>query len=158
MSKSEQCLYVKYLVRHADGRQVDGITLVLRPNRDYAAVIALRTYAAATPNKALAEDIYNWVGSPDEAKLLTLAELRERDGKAVFIVPLYKPDERCNVQYPQWAILTTEIGFGPEIMGLSLKGGKIVTWRASEYGKTWLAYDKESIVKKAEGKNGYKKP
>ena len=36
---------------------------VLRPDKDHAAVEALRAYAEATDNKTLADDIYNWVGN-----------------------------------------------------------------------------------------------
>jgi hypothetical protein len=72
-------------------------------------------------------------------KPLTLDELYKMDGEPVFVVPLFD-SEGCNLAYPQWAILATEVGFGPEIMGLSLKGGTSVTWRASKYGETWIAY------------------
>ncbi len=36
---------------------------VLRPDKDPAAVEALRAYAEATDNKTLSDDIYNWVGN-----------------------------------------------------------------------------------------------
>lgn len=52
----------KYLVFKADtGAKVDNC-FVLRPDKDTAAVEALRAYANATDNKTLAEDIYSWVG------------------------------------------------------------------------------------------------
>lgn len=52
----------KYLVFKADtGEQVSNC-FVLRPDKDTAAVEALRAYANTTDNKTLAEDIYNWVG------------------------------------------------------------------------------------------------
>ena len=55
-------LRCKYIVRKADtGEGVDGC-FVLRPDRDCAAVVALRAYAAATDNDVLATDILNWVG------------------------------------------------------------------------------------------------
>ncbi len=53
----------KYLVFKADtGERVENC-FVLRPDKDKAAVEALRAYAEATDNKILSEDIYNWVGS-----------------------------------------------------------------------------------------------
>ena len=52
----------KYLVFKADtGEQVVNC-FVLLPEKDAAAVDALRAYANTTENKTLAEDIYNWVG------------------------------------------------------------------------------------------------
>jgi len=52
----------KYLVFKADtGEQVSNC-FVLRPDKDTAAVEALRAYARNTNNETLAEDIYNWVG------------------------------------------------------------------------------------------------
>ena len=55
-------LRCKYIVRKADtGEGVDGC-FVLRPDRDRAAVAALRAYASATDNDVLATDILNWVG------------------------------------------------------------------------------------------------
>lgn len=52
----------KYLVFKADtGEQIVNC-FVLRPEKDPAAVEALRAYANNTDNKTLAEDIYNWIG------------------------------------------------------------------------------------------------
>ena len=56
-------LKLKYLVFKADtGERIENC-FVLRPDKDYAAVEALRAYAEATDNKTLADDIYNWVGN-----------------------------------------------------------------------------------------------
>ena len=75
-------LRCKYIVRKADtGEGVDGC-FVLRPDRDRAAVAALRAYAAATDNDVLATDILNWVGQESNAPL-TMDELREMDGEPV---------------------------------------------------------------------------
>lgn len=52
----------KYLVFNAaSGKKIENC-FVLRPDRDTAAVDALRTYANSTDNKTLGEDIYNWIG------------------------------------------------------------------------------------------------
>ena len=52
----------KYLVFKADTGERVGNCFVLRPDKDHAAVEAIRAYASATDNETLAEDIYNWVG------------------------------------------------------------------------------------------------
>ena len=53
----------KFLVFKADtGERIENC-FVLRPDKDCAAVEALRAYAEATENKTLAEDIYNWIGN-----------------------------------------------------------------------------------------------
>ena len=58
-------LKAKYIVFKADtGEKVENC-FVLRPGKDPAAVKAIRTYASATDNETLAEDIYNWVGKGD---------------------------------------------------------------------------------------------
>lgn len=64
-------LYGKYTVlKNEDGSLVTNC-FVLRPEKDPAAVAALRAYAATTDNAELADDIINWVG----------AELPEPPGK-----------------------------------------------------------------------------
>lgn len=55
-------LKAKYLVFKADTGERVGNCFVLRPDKDHAAVEAIRAYARATDNETLAEDIYNWVG------------------------------------------------------------------------------------------------
>lgn len=61
-------LKAKYLVFKADtGEKVDNC-FVLRPDKDPAAVEAIRAYARATDNETLAEDIYNWVGKGELSK------------------------------------------------------------------------------------------
>lgn len=60
-------LYGKYTVyKNKDGSLVTDC-FILRPAKDPAAVIALRSYAAATDNAELSADIINWVGAePNE--------------------------------------------------------------------------------------------
>ena len=55
-------LKAKYLVFKADTGERVGNCFVLCPDKDPAAVEAIRAYARATDNETLAEDIYNWVG------------------------------------------------------------------------------------------------
>ena len=87
-------LYGKYTVRkNSDGSLVTDC-FVLRPNKDLAAVAALRAYAAATDNAELAADITNWVGAePNEP--LTLEQLWDMDGESV-----YAPETNC------WVLIT----------------------------------------------------
>ncbi|HDR3524335.1 hypothetical protein ACTFSJ_27585 [Bacillus cereus group sp. MYBK12-2] len=55
-------LYNKYKVTHTDsGKQLEGQCFVLRPDRDPAAVEALKAYAKTTENKQLAEGIEYWL-------------------------------------------------------------------------------------------------
>lgn len=61
-------LKAKYLVFKANtGERVDNC-FVLRPDKDPAAIAALRAYAATTDNKILTEDIYNWVGKGESLR------------------------------------------------------------------------------------------
>ena len=61
-------LKAKYIVFKTDtGAKVDNC-FILRPDKDVAAVEALRAYAGVTDNEALSEDIYNWVGKGKPAK------------------------------------------------------------------------------------------
>lgn len=73
MSSEQSGLYEKYVVI----KKVDGTTItdcfILVPEKDPAAVVAMQAYAAATENKALADDIYRWVGKPLR-KPMTLTE------------------------------------------------------------------------------------
>ena len=55
-------LKAKYLVFKADTGERVGNCFVLCPDKDPAAVEAIRAYARATDNETLAEDIYNLVG------------------------------------------------------------------------------------------------
>lgn len=63
----EKGLYNKYIIYRNDLTRVYHC-FVLEPKKDPAVVAALRAYAAATKNKALAEDIYNWVGRAADEK------------------------------------------------------------------------------------------
>ena len=66
----------KYLVFKADtGEKVENC-FVLRPDKDSAAVVALRAYAEAADNDILANDIYNWVGKDNNvpSKWIPVAE------------------------------------------------------------------------------------
>ena len=61
-------LKAKYLVFKADTGERVGNCFVLRPDKDPAAVEAIRAYASATDNETLAEDIYNLVGKGEPVK------------------------------------------------------------------------------------------
>ena len=140
LSKSErkattgEGLRCKYIVRKADtGDGVDGC-FVLRPDRDRAAVAALRAYAAATDDKALSADIINWVGQ-ERNDPLTLDGLRKMDGEPVWI-KLFDPDEEFWVLRNEWVDTRN-----PEPVILFH-----MRWYShADYGKTWLAYRQKPI-------------
>lgn len=131
-------LHEKYTVlKNEDGSLVTNC-FVLRPEKDPAAVAALRAYAATTDNAELADDIINWIGAePNEP--LTLEELREMDGEPVWVKQL----KGLSVRDTDWAVV--EFRLEPDV-----KHDKIrVWWPGSEdedtpseddYGKTWIAY------------------
>lgn len=73
-------LYGKYIILKADtNKKIDGDAFVLRPDRDPAAIAALRAYARATNNKALADDIIAWIGENHEVAS-EAQSYREADG------------------------------------------------------------------------------
>lgn len=57
-------LYGKYSIFRADGTPVKDRCFVLKPDKDPVAVKALQTYAAATDDEQLRNDLYDWVGKP----------------------------------------------------------------------------------------------
>lgn len=66
MAADKTGLYHKYIViKVVDGTVIEDC-FILRPEKDPAAVKAMQAYAAATDNKSLADDIYKWVGKPDQ--------------------------------------------------------------------------------------------
>lgn len=74
----------KFLVFKSDTGEMIENCFVLRPDKDQAAVAALRAYAGATDNKTLANDIIDWVGE-DRNEPLTLDELMTMDGEPVWL-------------------------------------------------------------------------
>lgn len=75
-------LKVKYRVYKARNNEPVEGCFVLRPDKDPAAVEALRAYADATGNTHLASDILAWVGQPEP---LNLEQLREMDQQRVWV-------------------------------------------------------------------------
>ena len=119
-------LRCKYIVRKADtGEGVDGC-FVLRPDRDRAAVAALRAYAAATDNDALATDILNWVGH-ESNEPLTLDELRQMNGEPVWCVEITGREE--------W-LFRRDGGFA-DMYG-EFTSDDFMSW--DNYGKLWWCY------------------
>jgi hypothetical protein len=70
-------LHVKYNVTKVDTGELVGNCFVLRPDKDPAAVEALKAYAAATDNLQLKNDILNWINPVPEFK--SLDDLSERN-------------------------------------------------------------------------------
>lgn len=60
-STEEVGLVIKYTVIKKDDNSIVEDCFVLRPDRDMAALEALRTYAKTTNNKALAKDLESWI-------------------------------------------------------------------------------------------------
>lgn len=61
MKYTKYGLKVKYDVfKTKDGSKVNNC-FVLRPDKDPTAIVALKAYAEATPNKELAKDIFKWI-------------------------------------------------------------------------------------------------
>ncbi|MED0673858.1 hypothetical protein P4S95_27315 [Aneurinibacillus aneurinilyticus] len=56
-------LHVKYVVTKVDTGETVNNCFVLRPDKDPAALAALKAYAYMTTNSALAEDIFGWIVS-----------------------------------------------------------------------------------------------
>lgn len=55
-------LYNKYtVINNETGKEIDGPAFILRPDRDHAAVQALRIYAIYTTNDVLSRDITEWM-------------------------------------------------------------------------------------------------
>lgn len=75
--ENQKGLREKYLVFKADTGERIVNCFVLRPDKDTAAVEALRAYAKATDNKSLATDIYNWVGTDRDARMPEESETHE---------------------------------------------------------------------------------
>lgn len=64
----------KFLVFKSDTGKIVENCFVLRPDKDPAAVEALRVYARATDNAALSADIFNWVGKGEERRWMPVTE------------------------------------------------------------------------------------
>lgn len=118
----------KYIVFKSDTGEMVENCFVLRPDKDHAAVAALRAYAGVTENETLSADIINWVGD-DRNDPLTLDELKEMDGEPVWMQPNSPP--KCG----KWAIVVgVDTEYGEKT--LYLEGD----FTCRDYGKTWLAY------------------
>ena len=88
-------LKAKYLVFKADTGERVGNCFVLRPDKDPAAVEAIRAYARATDNETLAEDIYNWVGKgePVQEWISVEERLPDETGRYLAVKKRIAPDE-----------------------------------------------------------------
>jgi len=53
----------KYIVLKSDTGDLVENCFVLRPDKDYAAIEALQTYANRTPNRTLGKEIKAWINS-----------------------------------------------------------------------------------------------
>lgn len=62
---TEKKLYQKYQV-YKDGEEVDGFVFVLRPDRDFAAFMALQSYATFVDDEDFAYEIFEYTTQFDE--------------------------------------------------------------------------------------------
>lgn len=124
-------LHGKYIVRRSDtGEEVDGC-FVLRPEKDRAAVCALRTYAAETENEELADQLVNWVGQPVQRPI----DLKEC---GMFIIPCWIEEKGFK---PCADILDKDsAGYFPRHSHIALDtyGGNRLY--KNNYGKTWRCW------------------
>lgn len=62
MNTTQLGIYNKYtVIDNKTGQPVDGAVFVLKPDKDPAALKSLETYASATDNTKLSEDIMMWI-------------------------------------------------------------------------------------------------
>ena len=76
----------KYLVFKVDTGELVVNCFVLRPEKDIAAVEALRAYARTTDNKTLSNDIYNWVGDGETVQKWIPVSDRQPDKEGSYLV------------------------------------------------------------------------
>lgn len=127
-------LKTKYIVRKAETDEVLENCFVLRPDKDRAAVAAIRAYAAETDNRNLAADLLQWVG-PTPNVPLTLEELREMDGDPVWVQPA-KPGGKIPAR---WMLLECT-SKDKDLYLFTPPSGIAQGYKGADYGKTWLAY------------------
>lgn len=131
----ENGIYGKFRVTKADGTPVDNC-FILRPERDPAAVSALRAYATATENEQIREDLYRWVGKPMQ-KPLTLEELKalcETGSHCIYIEHYHANPDIENPITPNVGIKS---GRGYRITHCN---GYRYKFMWTDYGKTWRAW------------------
>jgi hypothetical protein len=122
-------LKAKYLVFKADtGESVDNC-FILRPDKDPAAVEAIRAYASATDNETLAEDIYNWVGKgkPVQKWISVKDRLPIEEAKAY-------EQEWCE-EYPEFIVMI-ERGLLPTTL--------YYDWENNEWFRINTAFERET--------------
>ena len=104
----------KYLVFKSDTGEMVENCFVLRPDKDPAAVEALRAYARATDNATLSADIVNWVGEGEERRWIPVTERLPKPFESVLAyipseAPLPTVHESYIADHDEWVcILTVE--------------------------------------------------
>ena len=128
----------KFLVFKSDSGEMVENCFVLRPDKDPAAVSALRAYADATDNKVLSADIINWVGA-ERNEPLTLDELRKMPIRDWVWIEVLNPDafrskETVSAYYRKYDGYKKDEIFWCGYPGLGFG------FDYADYGNTWLAY------------------
>ena len=104
----------KFLVFKSDTGEMVENCFVLRPDKDPAAVEALRAYARATDNATLSADIVNWVGEGEERCWIPVTERLPKPFESVLAyipseAPLPTVHESYIADHDEWVcILTVE--------------------------------------------------
>jgi hypothetical protein len=106
----------KFLVfKSGTGEMVENC-FVLRPDKDPAAVEALRAYARATDNATLSADIVNWVGEGEERRWIPVTErLPDEDVRVIVRIDRtvwntafeLDADRRHNGEWVRWGRAVT---------------------------------------------------
>lgn len=129
----QEGLKVKYNVTKVSDGSIVNNCFVLRPDKDSAAVVALRAYAATTENKALAADIVGWIGEePNEP--LTLEKLHK--GDVVWIKDLITGEIEC-LRFDRIEPATYHSGDDYRFEQFGTDVG-IIRW-GCKYGINWIA-------------------
>ena len=115
----------KYTVfKNGTGERVENC-FVLRPDKDPAAVAALRAYSEATDNKSLASDIINWVGE-EKSEPLTKEQIKGMVGDWVWVEVQYAHSS-CN----GWGFIFTPayVAYLDKFLSIDSCGKEFVAYR-----------------------------
>jgi hypothetical protein len=143
MSDLERGLYVKYDVTKVSSGEVVEDCFVLRPDRDPAAIVAVREYARVTKNPKLAADILSWIGDFQPLTLEEVHALEKETGldKRPFTWVWYQSLvvwDNPGMDYTSWKILQTPLHKKDTIAVLS--PGVRYEESIADYGTRYVLY------------------
>lgn len=139
MNKKHTGLIRKYIVYKAStGEAVDNC-FVLRPEKDAAAVVAIRAYALATDNMELANDLFDWVGR-DKNYPLSIEEMQQMVESDFESGHIWIWDVNAKFSMPAIVDYHSELGV------CGIYGAGEIEYTEESYGKNWIAYLKRPYV------------